>query len=194
MNGFPFLDSPLFAWVVIPLLIVLARIIDVTIGTIRIIYVARGMKYLAPLFGFFEVLIWLLAISQIMRNLNNPVYYVAYAVGFAAGNLLGIYIEERLAVGRVVMRIITKKDATELVARLRSRGHGVTTVPAAGATGPVNLILTIIDRGNIKAVVEAIQRLHPNAFYSIEDVRAVNEGTFPPSRRFSDFLWFRRKE
>jgi hypothetical protein len=95
MNGFPFFDSQIFTWVVIPVLIILARIVDVTLDTIRIIYISRGMKYLAPLFGFFEILIWLLAISQIMRNLNNPVYYLAYAVGFATGNLVGIFVDRQ---------------------------------------------------------------------------------------------------
>jgi uncharacterized protein YebE (UPF0316 family) len=194
MNGFPLFDSPLFIWVVIPLLIILARIIDVTLDTMRIIYISRGMKYLAPLFGFFEILIWLLAISQIMRNLNNPVYYLAYAVGFATGNLVGIFVEERLAVGRVVLRIISQKDTTELVTHLRSRGYGVTTVDAEGSTGPVKLIFTVIDRNNIKSVVQSIQNYNPRAFYSIEDVRLVKEGTFPPSRRFSDMLRLRRKE
>ena len=194
MNGFPLFDSPLFIWVVIPLLIILARIIDVTLDTMRIIYISRGMKYLAPLFGFFEILIWLLAISQIMRNLDNPVYYLAYAVGFATGNLVGIFVEERLAVGRVVLRIITQKDTTELVAHLRSRGYGLTTVDAEGSTGPVKLIFTVIDRNNIKSVVQSIQNYNPRAFYSIEDVRLVKEGTFPPSRRFSDLLRLRRKE
>lgn len=194
MNGFPFFDSPLFTWVVIPALIVLARIVDVTLDTIRVIYISRGMKYLAPLFGFFGVLIWLLAISQIMKNLNNPVYYLAYAVGFATGNLVGIFIEERLAVGRVVLRIITQKDTTELVTHFRSCGYGVTTVDAEGATGPVKLIFTVIDRNKIKSVVQSIDNYNPRSFYSIEDVRSVKEGTFPPSRRFSDLLWLRRKE
>jgi uncharacterized protein YebE (UPF0316 family) len=194
MNEFPFFDSSLFTWVVIPVLIVLARIVDVTLDTIRVIYISRGMKYLAPLFGFFGVLVWLLAISQIMKNLNNPVYYLAYAVGFATGNLVGIFIEERLAVGKVVLRIITQKDTTALVTHFRSCGYGVTTVDAEGATGPVKLIFTIIDRNKIKSVVQSIDNYNPRAFYSIEDVRSVKEGTFPPSRKFSDLLRLRRKE
>jgi uncharacterized protein YebE (UPF0316 family) len=194
MNEFPFFDSSLFTWVVIPVLIVLARIVDVTLDTIRVIYISRGMKYLAPLFGFFGVLVWLLAISQIMKNLNNPVYYLAYAVGFATGNLVGIFIEERLAVGKVVLRIITQKDTTALVTHFRSCGYGVTTVDAEGATGPVKLIFTVIDRNKIKSVVQSIDNYNPRAFYSIEDVRSVKEGTFPPSRKFSDLLRLRRKE
>jgi len=193
MNGLPFFDSPIFTWVVIPVLIILARIVDVTLDTIRIIYISRGMKYLAPIFGFFEILIWLLAISTIMRNLNNPVYYLAYAVGFATGNLVGIFVEERLAMGKVVLRIISQKDISELVSHLRSCGHGVTTVDAEGATGPVKLVFTIIDRNKIKSVIQSIDRYNPKSFYSIEDVRSAKEGTFPPSRRFSNLLRLRRK-
>jgi len=189
-----FFNSPLFTWVIIPLLIALARIVDVTLGTIRIIYISRGMKMLAPIFGFFEILIWLMAIGQIMQNLSNPVYYIAYAFGFSGGNLVGIFIEERLAVGRVILRIITQRDATQLVSHLRSAGYGVTTVDAEGAQGPVKLIFTVIDREKIKAVVDSVQTYNPRAFYSIEDVRSVREGIFPPSRRFSDLLGLRRKE
>jgi uncharacterized protein YebE (UPF0316 family) len=187
-------DSPLFTWVIIPLLIALARVVDVTLGTIRIIYISRGMKHLAPVFGFFEILIWLIAIGQIMQNLTNPLYYLAYALGFAGGNLVGIFVEERLAVGRVILRIITQMDATHLVDFLRSSGYGVTTVEAEGATGPVELIFTVIDREKIEAVVRSVQEYNPRAFYSIEDVRFVKEGIFPPSRRFSDLLMLRRKE
>ena len=193
MNGLPFFDSPIFTWVVIPVLIILARIVDVTLDTIRIIYISRGMKSLAPIFGFFEILIWLLAISTIMCNLNNPVYYLAYAVGFATGNLVGIFVEERLAMGKVVLRIISQKDISELVNHLRSCGHGVTTADAEGATGSVKLVLTIIDRNKIKSVVQSIDHYHPKSFYSIEDVRSAKEGTFPPSRRFSNLLRLRRK-
>ncbi len=194
MEAVSFLDSPIFTWVIIPFLIVLSRIVDVTLGTIRIIYISRGMKLLAPLFGFFEILIWLIAISQIMKNLTNPVYYLAYAVGFASGNLVGIFVEERLAVGKVIMRIITQKDATKLVSFLRSSGYGVTTVEAEGATGPVKLIFTVIDREKVKAVINSVQTYNPRAFYSIEDIRLVKEGIFPPSRRFDDLLHLRRKE
>lgn len=194
MDATPLFDSPFITWVVIPLLIILARIADVSIGTIRIIYISRGMKYLAPIFGFFEIIIWLMAIGQIMRNLNNPVYYLAYAFGFAAGNILGIYLEERLAVGKVILRIITQKDATELVACLRSSGYGVTVADAEGSSGPVKIIFTVIDRKKIEAIVNIIKTYNPKAFYSVEDIRLVKEGIFPPSRGLVDMLRLRRKE
>ncbi len=187
-------SSSIVTWVIIPLLIALARVVDVTLGTIRIIYISRGMKLLAPIFGFFEILIWLIAIGQIMQNLSNPVYYLAYAIGFATGNLVGIFVEERLAVGRVILRIITQRDAKQLVGYLRSSGYGVTTVDAEGAQGAVKLIFTVIDREKIETVVNSVHVYNPRAFYSIEDVRLVREGIFPPSRRFSDLLRMRKKE
>ena len=92
-------DGDTFTYVILPLLIFLARIADVSIGTIRIVMVAKGQKMIAPILGFFEVLIWLLAISKIMQNLDNWVCYVAYGAGFATGNYIGMIIEEKLAMG-----------------------------------------------------------------------------------------------
>lgn len=182
-------DSTTFKWIILPLLIFSARIIDVTLGTIRIIYISRGLKYAAPIFGFFEILIWLLAIGQLMQNLTNVLYYIAYAAGFATGNFVGIYIEERMAVGTVVIRIITQKDASELIQFLRSEGYGVTTVDASGMTGPVKVIFTTIRRKNLEETIQHIQRFNPKAFFSVEDVRFAQEGVFPqPKRLGSDVL------
>ena len=92
-------ESHFFAWVVLPILIFLARICDVSLGTVRLIFVSRGFKYLAPVIGFFEVLIWILAMTQIMQNLTNPICYLGYAGGFATGNYIGILIAEKLSLG-----------------------------------------------------------------------------------------------
>jgi len=118
------LNSAFYAWLILPLLIFLARVADVSIGTIRLIFISRGLKYLAPLVGFFEILIWLLAIGQIMKNLSNPACYIAYAGGFAMGNFVGMWIAERLSLGVVLIRVVTKKDATELVECLKSAVNG----------------------------------------------------------------------
>jgi len=182
-------DSTTFKWIILPLLIFSARIIDVTLGTIRIIYISRGLKYAAPILGFFEILIWLLAIGQIMQNLTNVVYYIAYAAGFASGNFVGIYIEERMAVGTVVVRIITQKDASKLIQFLRSEGYGVTSVDATGMSGPVKIIFTTIKRKYLEETIHHIQRFNPKAFFSVEDVRFAQEGVFPPPKRLgSDAL------
>ena len=183
-----FFDSDLFKWVLLPLLIVLSRVVDVTLGTIRIIYIARGMRYLAPFFGFFEILVWLLAIGQIMRNLTNPLYYLAYAVGFTLGNFVGILVEERLAIGSVVIRIITQKDSDTLIDRLRGQGYGVTVLNAIGSTGMVKVIFTIVKRKNLEEVIDEVRKYNPRAFFSVEDVRTAREGIFPLAREGRGFL------
>jgi uncharacterized protein YebE (UPF0316 family) len=175
----PFVDTGLFKWVVLPLLIFCARICDVSIGTIRILFLQRGHKLWAPLLGFFEVIIWLLAIRQIMQNLNNWVCYAAYGSGFAMGNLIGIRLEERLAYGKLVLRIITSSPAGRLAASLRSMGYGVTELDAKGSAGPVNLLLAVIERKDLGRAVEWIGAHQPGAFFSIEDTRTVHAGTFP---------------
>jgi uncharacterized protein YebE (UPF0316 family) len=172
-------SADLYTWIVIPLLIFVARIFDVSIGTVRILFISRGKKYLAPIMGFCEVLIWLLAIGQIMRNLTNVLCYFAYAGGFATGTYVGLWIEEKLAVGLLLIRVVTHKDATPLIEYLQKANFGVTHVAAQGIAGQVRIVLTIIKRGDLPKVVDIIRRFHPHAFYSTEDIRAVSKELFP---------------
>ncbi|NLV91349.1 MAG: DUF2179 domain-containing protein [Firmicutes bacterium] len=172
-------DSTLFQWVVLPLLIFLARVLDVSFGTIRIIFVSKGQKFLAPLLGFVEILIWLMAITQVMNNLSNVLAYIAYAGGFAMGNFVGISIEERLAMGLVIVHIITTKSSDTLFNRLTQAGFGATKVEASGARGPATLIYSVIRRKDLPQVLEIIHEVSPKAFYSIEDSRSAREGIFP---------------
>lgn len=174
-----FYDSTLFSYVILPLLIFLARIADVSIGTMRIILLSKGKKYIAPILGFFEVLIWIVVISKILQNLDNYVNYVAYAAGFATGNYIGIIIEEKLAIGVLVVRIITSKETPKLIKNLHTEGYGATVVEAEGSKEKVNVIFTIIKRNDLKDVVEIIKKHNPKAFYSVEDVRLTSEGIFP---------------
>ncbi len=194
MQGIMFFDSELFTLIILPLLIFIARVFDVTFGTMRIIFISKGEKFLAPLFGFFEIMIWLFAIGQVMQNLTNIAYYVAYAGGFATGNYVGIYIEDKLAIGKLVVRIITRKDASDLITALKSKNYGITIVDALGATGNVKLIFTVIKRKDVDDVVGMINHFNPKAFYSMEEVRAANEGVFPSRKsRFDFFTPFRLK-
>lgn len=173
------IDPDLFTWAVLPGLIFLARICDVTIGTIRIIFVSKGEKLLASFFGFFEILIWLVAIGQIMQNLNNVFCYIAYAAGFASGNYIGITIEEKLAMGVLIVRIFTTNEGTKLIDSLRGAGFGVTSVDAQGSSGKVKVVYTVIKRKSLTEVVEIIKEFNPKAFYSVEEIRSVNAGVFP---------------
>ncbi|HSQ93529.1 MAG TPA: DUF2179 domain-containing protein [Methanoregula sp.] len=179
----------LFAYVILPIMIFCARIVDVTMGTIRVIFISKGIRYLAPVIGFFEVIIWLLAIGQVMNNLTNIVSYIAYGAGFAAGTYIGMYIEEKISLGLTSVRIITKRDPQELMKYLRSHNYGVTTVDGEGATGRVKMIFTIIRRQDLAHVVGIIQQFHPNAFYSVEEVKSVAEGVFPEKPSRGVFSW-----
>jgi uncharacterized protein YebE (UPF0316 family) len=172
-------DPSLFA---LPLLIFVAEVCVVTLGTLRIIFVARGQKVLAPLLGFFEILIWLFAISQIMQNLSNATCFVAYAVGFTLGNYLGIIIEKKLAMGTVIVRIITHREAVGLIDQMRAASFGVTTVEAQGATGTVQIVMTVVKRKQLPEVVALIETHHPNAFYAVDDLQSACEGIFPAAK------------
>ena len=182
-----FYHTDFFAYVVLPVLIILARISDVTIGTLRIVMVSKGQKYIAPILGFFEVTIWLVAMSKIIQNIDNWVAYVAYGLGFAAGNYIGLILEEKLAVGIVHLQIITRTNADNLIAKLKAKGYGITYHEAYGANEKVAVIYSIIKRVDINEVIEIIRTYNPNAFYSIEDVKFVNKGIEPASRAASSW-------
>lgn len=189
------MDENLYTWIILPILIFLARVIDVSIGTLRIVFIARGKKAIAPLLGFIEIIIWLLAIGEIFKNLNNIACYLAYATGFASGNFVGIWLEGKLALGTQVLRIITRRDATHLIETLKLKGYGITVVDGMGSEGPVKIIFTIIKRKDFPVVIELIKKFNPKAFYSVEDVRLAKEGIFPSSinnqKRLNGFGWFR---
>ncbi|HXK50393.1 MAG TPA: DUF2179 domain-containing protein [Clostridiales bacterium] len=183
-------DSELFVSVGIPVLIALARVVDVSIGTIKIIFIAKGYRYIAPLLAFFEIIIWLIAIGQVMKNLDNVGNMIGYAVGFALGNFVGMVIENRIALGNVVLRVITRSGADELITCLREETkYGVTVSPAEGSSGPVSIIFMVLKRADLKRVISIVKTHNPHAFYSIEDVRYVSDGVFPAERsRFADFV------
>ncbi len=175
-------DQELITWVLTPLFICLARVMDVTLGTVRIMFVSRGWKSLAPFLGFFEVLIWLLAIRQIMQNLDNPLSYIGYATGYALGNFVGITLDERLAVGTLSVQIITLRSAEELVQRLRAAGWGVTCLDGQGASGHVKVIFTIIKRRDLPAVSQLVASAQPDSFLSVSEIQCARSGTFPPTK------------
>jgi len=178
-----FTDSEVFTWVVLPLLIFLSRIIDQSIGVIRLIFAAKGFGKLAMIFGFFESLIWLIAIGQIMQHLDNVFCYIAYAAGFGMGNLVGVAIEKKLSIGTVIIRVVPKKDTSLLIAHLREQGYGVTAIDVEGMQGKTKMLLSIVQRKSIKQVIEIIQHYNPNAFYTIEEIRAVREGYFKSAEK-----------
>ncbi|OFY51689.1 MAG: hypothetical protein A2W85_08535 [Bacteroidetes bacterium GWF2_41_31] len=178
----------IFNWVVLPLLIAIARILDVSVGTVRLIFVSRGYKYLAPLLGFVEVIIWLLAIGQIMQQLDNFMSYIGYGAGFAMGNYIGIILVEKMSIGTVLIRVLPKFDTSNLIKHLREANFGVTSVNAEGKNGPIKMLFSIVKRKDLDGALQIINTHNPNAFYTIEEVQKVNEGHFGASTRKSFFF------
>ncbi len=178
-----FFDTETFMYLVLPLLIFFFRIIDQSIGTLRLIFAAKGMKHLAPFFAFFESLIWLVAIGQIMKHLDNFYCYLAFAGGYAAGNYFGILLEELLSIGTVVIRVIPKKDTTDLIRHLRAENFGVTVVPVDGMMGPTKMLFTTIRRKEARHVIDIISQHNPTAFYTIDEVKVVSGGYFDHQKK-----------
>ncbi|MDL2315253.1 DUF5698 domain-containing protein [Bacteroidales bacterium OttesenSCG-928-C19] len=176
---FVFLDQYPY---LLPFIIFFGRICDVTLGTLRIIFVSKGEKYIAPVVGFFEVFIWIVIISQILSRANDLVSYLSYAAGYATGNYVGILIEKRIAFGIILYRAYTKKDGKELVSLLNQKGFGATLLHASGSVGDIDIVETIIDRKTLKEVEATITGFDPDVFFVTEDIRAKQKGIFPQSR------------
>jgi uncharacterized protein YebE (UPF0316 family) len=192
-----FTEGTLLTHVIVPLLIFTARVCDVSIGTLRTVFVSQGTKSWAAALGFFEVLIWLTAITYILQNLTNVTNYVAYAAGFAAGNYIGLQIEERMARGLIAITAITNRDASSLITSMRELNYGLTSVSAKGATGRVRLILSVIRRRQFRELREVIERFHPDAFIAVQPVRSVSKDVGPlpnPATRFFDALLLRKSK
>jgi uncharacterized protein YebE (UPF0316 family) len=183
-----------YTWAILPLIVFLARVTDVTLGTMRIIFISRGRKILAPLLGFVEVFIWITVVSQIVGSAKNnfPAYF-AYAAGFAVGNYFGMVLEDKLAIGTLVVRAILPKHGNELAGRLREAGYGVTFVDGHGGSGPVVLIYTIVLRKELGQVVEIIHSTAPKAFFTVEELRSVQQGIFPVRNAPRQDTFFGRK-
>jgi len=175
-------ESDLIALVLIPLAIFLARITDVSIGTLRIVLIGRGMAVSASLCGFLESLLWLIVVSQVLQHLTMPLYYVAYAAGFAAGNYVGLRIERRLAMGHVMLQVVTQQDADQMVSALRAAGLGATVTRGEGLEGPVGIVNSVVPRRELRGALARITRVQPKAFYTVAPVAQVDQGVFPPGR------------
>jgi uncharacterized protein YebE (UPF0316 family) len=177
----------------LPVVIFAAEACVVTVSTMRTIFVARGMRVLAPVLGLVEVTTWLFAIGQVMQHLSDWTCSAAFAGGFTLGNYLGILLEGKLAMGSVVVRIITCRPADELVDDLRAAGYGVTCLDGQGSRGPVQVVLSVIRRKDLDRVLARARRFDPKIFYSVDDLHAAGQGVRPVVRRPRGLLtgWLR---
>ena len=176
---FDFLD--VYPWM-LPLVIFVGRIFDVSLGTLRIIFVSKGAKHIAPVIGFVEVFIWIVVISQILTQANDLVSYLSYAAGYATGNYVGILLENRIAYGIVLCRIYTQKSGKELVQTLNKMNIGATLTHGTGSTDEVDIIETVVGRKEMKTLERTLNHFDANIFYVVEDVRTKQNGIFPKRR------------
>lgn len=171
---FLFLIFEFIPAVYVPIFIFFARILDVSLGTLRIMFVSKGLRGKATLLGFVEVLIWIIIVAQIFQNLDNWVNYVAYAAGFAAGTFIGMYIEEKMKVGVQIFRIIVADDSEPVVYQLQEAGFRVTEIDGQGKFGPVKILFTVARRKRWQELKEILMEYAPAAFFSVEDVKDVS--------------------
>ena len=172
---FDFLDQYPF---LLPVMIFLGRVIDVTLGTLRVIFVSKGAKNIAPFIGFFEVLIWIIIISQIFARANDWIAYLSFAAGYATGSYVGIMLEKRIAYGVVLCRIYTQKNGADLLKKLNQKNFGATMTRGEGSVNQVYIIEAVIDRKQLKSLEQLLITFDPNIFYVVEDVRTRQNGIF----------------
>jgi uncharacterized protein YebE (UPF0316 family) len=151
--------------------IMLMRMADVTIGTFRTILIVQARKYYAAFAGFFEVLIWINVMRYVVNNMDSNINLVMYALGFSLGNLLGITLEEKIALGYVQLNVISKKSAELIASKLRRSKYGVTLLPGEGSNGVVKVIVLIIKRRDQKNVIKLIEKIDPDSFITVQHSR-----------------------
>jgi uncharacterized protein YebE (UPF0316 family) len=172
------ISDALVDYVLMPLLIFFARVTDVSINTLRFMFMMNGKKNIVPILGFFEALIWLLAIGQIFQNIDNPLSYLAYAGGFAVGTYVGMTLDEKLAIGRVLVRVITPNSLPILLEFMKEKNYRFTSVDAEGRYGKVNLLFTVMKREQLPEFISRVKQMDEKAFYTIESVKRVSEDDF----------------
>ncbi len=175
----------------IPALIFIARIFDVSIGTVRMLMVISGHRLASAALGFAEVLIWVLAVGGAVKHLDNPIAVIAFAGGFATGTLVGMTIEQRLAIGYRVVRVINPKPGLDLAGSLRDQGYTATRIDGHDRDGPAEIVFIPVRRKSVPDLLEQIAAVNPDAFLSVERAERVS-GFIPLAGNRADrFPWGR---
>lgn len=160
----------------LPLMIFALRLGDVSLDTLRVLFVIRGQRLLTWVLGFFQSLIWVVAVTSVLSNLHNPLNLIGYATGFATGNVVGMMIEERLAIGHGDMRIMSPSRGTAIAEALREAGYAATELSGRGRDGTVSIINSSIRRRDIRMVMEKVRSIDPDAFITVQEVRPLQRG------------------
>lgn len=157
-------------------LIFALRVSDMSLDTLRVLFVMRGRKGIAWVLGFFQSAIFVVAITSVLSHLDNPLNVIGYAAGFATGNVVGMTIEERLAIGHTELRIISSRRGAAIAERLRAEGYAVTEIPARGKDGMVTMLSVSVLRKNNDRVRGMVNDVDAEAFITAEDIRPIRHG------------------
>lgn len=182
-------------YALIPLIIFLSRATDTSLGTMRQVFLSKGQHSAMRIVGFFEVLIWITAASQLLQNFTSWVCYLAWAGGFTVGGFIGFAIERRLAIGQQLMRIISDRPVEAFLAALSQNGQGYTVLDGQGAKGPVKMIFIAMNRADIAIIDRLISQHIPGVFHTIDDIQ-VGSGYYHSKRKglgLDGFMWPLRK-
>jgi uncharacterized protein YebE (UPF0316 family) len=174
-----FTDNEFIDLIALPCIIFGAKILEVSLATVGLIFISRGYKKLATLISFIEIFIYLFAISRLIENLTNIWYYVSYAGGYALGTYAGIWLEEKLSIGYANIIMLTKKNPDKLIKAINMEGFIITNIEAYSSDKKVQVLNTIVRRKDINRVIDMLNDFDKRAFYSIEDIRSVNKKAIP---------------
>ena len=166
-----------------PLVIFGLRIVDVSLATMRMLLAVRGQRVAVPLIGFFEVMIWLFAAGSAIQYLDSPLHVIGYAGGFAAGTVVGLWVEEKLALGLATVRIISEHGGVEAADALRESGYGVTEFAGQGRHGTVEVVYTVARRSDVRKILRVVDEWAPDSFVTVEEPRAIHRGWLLQRRR-----------
>jgi uncharacterized protein YebE (UPF0316 family) len=156
------------------IIIFVLRTVDVGIATVRIVLLSRGRKGTAALIGFVECLIWVFAVSRVLANLNDPLRMVAFAAGFAVGTYVGSMVEEWLAIGQSLIRVVTVSGTPTVAPVIRQQGYGATVVNGDGMSGEVQVTFTVVPRRRVDEVANLVHTVNPSAYVTIEDTASID--------------------
>lgn len=171
---FEFLLTP-SAWIAAASIFGL-RVVDMSLDTLRMLFVVRGRKGIAWTLGFFQSVVYIIAITNVLSNLDNPLNILGYAAGFATGNVVGMWIEERLAIGHIQLQIFSSSRGVALAQRLREAGFAVTEIPARGKDGMVHILSVSVQRKDVPRVEQVVQTIDADSFVTSTDVRPLHRG------------------
>lgn len=158
------------------LLIFVLRVANNAIGTVRLVSLARQQQLTTAILGFFEALIFAITMASVVTDLSNLVNLVAYCLGFSVGSFIGLKLEARFITTYMTVNIVTAERGHDIAVALREHGFGVTEHSGEGLSGEVTMLRSVVNRRDVPRILDIVGKVHPNAFVSVEEARAVQRG------------------